>query len=157
MLNLLNPFSGPLGSMLVNPQARQAGVEAYGGARALMREPDFKRMFQFGLIDNGVLVVMMLAGLSLDDWIAKKVGVKGYGAVMGAVIGNAVSDGVAAIPQGPASAFGVTAGALVPAVPLVVAMGAKKPLTGMTHKAVLASSVGLLAWTFMKKKNGGMA
>jgi len=156
MLNLLNPFGGPLGLMM-NPQARQAGSEALGGLRELGSDPDFKRMFQFGLIDNGVLVAMMLMGLSMDEWIAKKVGVKGYGAVMGAVIGNAVSDGAAALPQGPASAMGVTAGALVPAVPLFAAMYAKKPLTGMTHKAIVGSTLALLVWAYMRKQNGGVA
>lgn len=152
MFNLLNPLS-----LLTNPGARQAGLQAFGGARDIIQTPKFKEMFQFGAIDNGLLIVMMLGGLAMDDWIAEKVGVKGYGAVMGAVIGNALSDGAAALPQGPEAAFGVTAGALMPAMPLVAAMYAKKPLTGTTHKVIMASAIGMLAWQFTRRKNAGAA
>mgnify|MGYP003660302569 CR=1 FL=1 len=146
MFNLLNPLS-----LLTNPGARQAGLQAFGGAKEMMGDPDYKRMFQFGVIDNSLLVVMMLAGLGIDGWIEKKVGVKGYGPIAGLLAGNAMRNGASAMPQGPASAFGAVAGSLVPALPVAIAVYSKKPLTGLTHKAVLASAVGLLAWQYMQR------
>lgn len=107
---------------------------------------------RFGLIDNALLVAMTLAGVSLEDRIAKAVGVAGYGAIVGAAVGNAISDGVAAIPSGRKAAVSVTLGALVPVLPLAVAMAMKRPLRGNTQKALLASSVGLLALAFLRKR-----
>ena len=109
---------------------------------------------RFGIIDNALLVAMTLAGVSLEDRIAKLVGVKGYGAIVGAALGNAISDGVAALPEGRQAALGVTLGALLPVAPLAIAMGMKKPLKGNTSKALLASSVALLALAFIAKKKG---
>jgi hypothetical protein len=109
---------------------------------------------RFGLIDNALLVAMTLAGVSMEDRIAKLVGVKGYGAIVGAAVGNAISDGVAGYAESPKAALGVTLGALLPVVPLAIAMGMKKPLKGNTHKAVLGASIGLLALAFLRKRGG---
>lgn len=117
--------------------------------------PDFIKYARFGIIDNALLVAMTLAGVSLEDKIAKAVGVKGYGALLGATIGNAISDGVAGLPEGRNAALGVTAGALLPALPIFVAMLLKKKIKGTTHKALLASSVALLALAFLGKRGGG--
>ena len=130
-------------------------VVPYQGVDLGALTPDFVKYARFGIIDNALLVAMTLAGVSLEDKIAKMVGVKGYGALLGAVIGNAVSDGVAGLPEGKSAALGVTAGALLPALPIFIAMGMKKKVKGTTHKALLASSVALLALAFLGKRMGG--
>jgi hypothetical protein len=71
-------------------------------------------MFTFGLIDNGVLLLCLLAGLDLDQYlpIPRRYRCKAAGAAIGALVGNAISDGVAAIPQGIGSVGQVTSGCL---------------------------------------------
>ena len=118
----------------------------------LIDHPDFQRNFQFGIIDNGLLVLFTLLGFSLEDKIAAKVGVRGYGPIMGATIGNAISDGVAAVPQGTHAAFGVTAGALAPVIPFAVAMAMKKEVTGTTRHLLVGSSAALLLYAFTSKR-----
>lgn len=125
----------------------------YDGFREdYLEDESFQKNLQFGIIDNGLLVAMTLAGVSLEDQIADRVGVKGYGAIMGAAIGNAVSDGVAALPQGYKAAAGVTLGCLLPVVPLGIAMAMGKEIKGSTRNVLLASSAGLLGYAFLSKK-----
>lgn len=125
----------------------------YDGFREdYLQDESFQKNLQFGIIDNGLLVAMTLAGVSLEDQIADRVGVKGYGAIMGAAIGNAVSDGVAALPQGYKAAAGVTLGCLLPVVPLGIAMAMGKEIKGTTRNVLLASSAGLLGYAFLSKK-----
>lgn len=123
-----------------------ASVGAYAGTEG---ETPWLR---FGLVDNGLLVLSTLAGLKIDHLIAKRVGSPGYGPLVGALVGNAITDGVAAFSAGgirPAAA--VTAGALLPVAPLAVAMYMKKPLKGKVALAVGMSTVLLLGFTFRKK------
>ena len=117
-----------------------------------LEDDDFTRNLQFGIIDNGLLVAMTLAGVSLEDAIAERVGVSGYGAIMGAAVGNALSDGVAALPQGYKAAAGVTAGCLLPVIPLATAMFMGKEIKGTTRNVLLGSSAVLLAFAFLSKK-----
>ena len=124
----------------------------YDGVDEWLDDEEFARNLQFGLIDNGLLVAMALAGISLEEYIAAKVGVPGYGVLLGATIGNALSDGVAALPQGYKAASGVTLGALIPVIPLGVAVAMKKPPTGMTKNVPLGTSAALLAFAFLSKK-----
>lgn len=118
----------------------------------LTDHPDFQRNLQFGIIDNGMLVVFTLLGFSLEDKIAAKVGVKGYGPIMGATVGNAISDGIAGLPQGKEAAAAVTLGALAPVIPFAVAMGMKKRIAGTTQKVLLGSSGILLLYAFTSGK-----
>jgi hypothetical protein len=115
---------------------------------------EFARTFRFGVIDNSALVLAALFGLSLEDWIAEKVGVPGYGVLIGATVGNAVSDGLAGIPEGRDAALGYFTGALLPVIPLAIAVGMKKQATGGTATALKAVSAALLVAAFLKKKNG---
>ena len=117
----------------------------------LIPSGDFARTFRFGLIDNSVLVLAAMFGLSLEDYIADKVGVPGYGVLVGATVGNAVSDGLAGIPEGKAAALGYFAGAMLPVLPLAVALGMKKEPTGGTATALKVVSAVLLAAAFMSK------
>ena len=77
-------------------------------------------MFTFGLIDNGVLLLCLLAGFDLDQYlpIPRRYRCKAAGAAIGALVGNAISDGVAAIPQGAGTVVQVTSGCLVVLVAL---------------------------------------
>ena len=139
-----------------------AGVAAdedgeYDGFQDFMQDQDFVRNLQFGIIDNGMLVAMALMGLSLEDYIAEKIGTKGYGVLLGATLGNAVSDGVAAFPQGKKAALGVTAGALLPVIPIGIAVAMKKPPKGMTKNILIASSAAMLMFAFFGKKIRGGA
>lgn len=118
----------------------------------LIPSGDFGRTFRFGLIDNSALVLAALFGLSLEDYIAEKVGVPGYGVLIGATVGNAVSDGLAGIPEGRDAAIGYFVGAMVPVIPLAVAVSMKKPATGGTGTLLKAISAALLVGAFMKKK-----
>lgn len=118
----------------------------------LIDHPDFQRNFQFGIIDNGMLVLFTLLGFSLEDKIAAKIGVKGYGPIMGATVGNALSDGIAGLPQGRVAATAVTLGALAPVVPFAIAMGMKKGISGTTQNVLLGSSAFLLLYAFTSGK-----
>ena len=143
-----------------NPYHNQAemaqwppGYGEYDGWREdYWQDEEFSRNFQFGIIDNGLLVAFTLAGVSLEDKIAESVGVKGYGALMGAAIGNAVSDGAAALPQGAKAVAGVVAGCLAPVIPVAAAMAMKKEVKGTTRNVLLASSAALLLYAFTSKK-----
>ena len=49
-------------------------------------------MIKFGIVDNGLLVVMMMAGVNLDEWIGRKLRVpRGWGPLIGACMGNVIS------------------------------------------------------------------
>jgi hypothetical protein len=71
-------------------------------------------MFWFGVIDNGLLVAGILAGVEVGDYlIPKKHRGKGAGIAIGGLIGNAVSDGVAGLfATNWVDAINVTAGCL---------------------------------------------
>lgn len=81
-------------------------------------------LLMFGIIDNGVLLVCMALGIEFDRFIPMppKMRSAASGAVLGAVIGNGVSDGLAALPQGFTAAFWVMVGCFIPlvAVPWVL-------------------------------------
>jgi len=65
----------------------------------------------FGIIDNGILALISVFGIDIE----KRLGGKGvYGALFGALIGNAISDFVAALidPSTSELALGVFAGCM---------------------------------------------
>ena len=118
----------------------------------LIPSGEFGRTFRFGLIDNSFLILAALFGLSLEDYIAEKVGVPGYGVLIGATVGNAVSDGVAGLPEGREQALGYFLGAMLPVLPLAVAMSTRKAPTGTTGTALKVASAVLLAGAIMARK-----
>ena len=69
----------------------------------------------FGLTDNGVLLLCMYMGISIDQWIEGKTGGL-LGAVLGATIGNTISDTMGAImdPTMRTAMYGITLGCLIP-------------------------------------------
>ena len=149
---------------LGQPAAEEGGIGALTlpaipilNLSGLIPSGDFARTFRFGVIDNSALVLAALFGLSLEDWIAEKVGVPGYGVLIGATVGNAISDGLAGIPEGRQAALGYFTGALLPVLPLAVAVGMKKPATGSTGTALKVASAALLVAAFMKKNKNAKA
>ena len=80
-------------------------------------------MFTFGLIDNAILLLCLVAGTEIQDYlpVPPRFRCKAVGAALGALVGNGISDGVAGLTQGLVPALEVTAGCLVvvPAIFLV--------------------------------------
>ena len=80
-------------------------------------------MFTFGLIDNAILLLCLVAWTEIQDYlpVPQRFRCKAVGAALGALVGNAFSDGIAGLPQGLVPALEVTAGCLVvvPAIFLV--------------------------------------
>ena len=72
-------------------------------------------MFIFGLIDNLILLVCLLVGTEVQDYlpVPERFRCKAVGAALGALVGNAISDGVAGLSMGLHDALTVTAGCLV--------------------------------------------
>lgn len=133
--------------------ANVAGANnGYGDFADYAEDPSFMEHLQFGVIDNGLLVAMTLAGVSLDNELKKLTGARGYGPVLGATLGNALTDGVAAMPRGYKAAAGVVAGSLLPVLPVVGAALLGKKLEGTTKHVVLGTSVALLAAAFFHKQ-----
>ena len=86
-------------------------------------------MIAFGIIDNGVLLLCLLVGLDLDQYIPipRRYRSKAAGAAIGALVGNAISDGLAGLSQGIGPAIEVTVGCLAVLVllPVVLRRAAK--------------------------------
>ena len=72
-------------------------------------------MFTFGLIDNAILLLCLVAGTEIQDYlpVPRRFRCKAVGAALGALVGNAISDGGAGLTQGLYPAMMVTAGCLV--------------------------------------------
>lgn len=89
-------------------------------------------MVAFGLVDNGILLLCMAFGLEIDRFIPLPPTMRSAAAraVLGAVIGNALSDGVAGLPGGYQAAVSVTVGCLLPllGVPWVLGRMAKREM-----------------------------
>ena len=80
----------------------------------------------FGIIDNGVLIFGAYTGLEIDGWLSSKFNNKsraGLGAIIGASIGNLVSDGLGALsdPSLLPMIGGILVGCMIPmlAIPVV--------------------------------------
>ena len=79
----------------------------------------------FGLVDNGVLVLAMVAGVSLDRvWMPARWRSPALSAIVAGAVGNTVSDGLAAVPMGARAVLAVVAGCIVGPVRAGVVVGA---------------------------------
>lgn len=114
-------------------------------------DEDFRENLEYGLIDNGLLLSMALAGVSLDGEIEKRTGVTGYGVILGAVLGNALADALGASRQGTKATVGAFVGALIPVIPVGIALGMKREIKGTTRNILLGTSVALLVGTTAMK------
>ncbi|KAL9649823.1 hypothetical protein ABK040_009636 [Willaertia magna] len=110
----------------------------------LWNSTSFKRFFRFGTIDSSLLMISLLCGVSLEAVIARRIGVHGYGTVVGAAIGNGVSDTLAALPEGYKASIGAFAGSMVPTFPIFGCLFSKRPLNTRTKYIIGVSSVALL-------------
>jgi hypothetical protein len=70
---------------------------------------------------------------------------------LGAVLGNALADALGASQQGSKAIAGAFFGALIPVIPVGVALGMKKEIKGTTRNALLGTSVLLLVGTTAMK------
>lgn len=123
---------------------------------------DFWKMFKFGVVDNSMLVGFAVLGANYDDAITKAMGIgPGWGPVFGAGVGNAISDAVAALTdrqEGFGGAMkavaGVTAGCLLPVVPVYVVakLMNKAPTDKMGTNILVGTSALLFIWAFTSKK-----
>ena len=123
--------------LVVEAEAHQENVENFG------------RFMRFGMVDMSILLMSLVAGVSFDGTIARLIGVKGYGAIVGAGLGNIAADVIAGLPEGLYSAVGVGLGAVVPLIPLAIPMLLKKPLTRPISLAFGASSLGFCILAFV--------
>jgi len=139
----------------VSPQSMYG---SYGAAGDYGPDSDFQKFLKFGIVDNGILIIATVAGVGLDSWIAKTLKVpKGWGPLIGASVGNAVSDGVAALTDkesGMKAAMGVTLGCLVPIVPIAAAsyFMKKSPNDKTAQYVIMGSSAAMVLWAFMSGK-----
>ena len=79
----------------------------------------------FGVVDNGVLVLAMVAGVSLDRfWLPARWRSPALSAIVAGAVGNTVSDGLAAVPMGARAGLAVGAGCIVGPVLAGVVVGA---------------------------------
>jgi len=74
----------------------------------------------FGLVDNGVLIATAYTGLELDKLFSGKSGA--LGAIVGAGLGNTLSDGLGALidPTLHGAVIGIVLGCLIPLVVIPV-------------------------------------
>lgn len=140
-------------------QGRRSGLAApEDGAEASLPpkptpESKTSQYFRFGTLDNAFLVGPALLGFEIESWFEESVpSISGYGPLIGAVVGNAVSNGLAGVtnegdPRIGAASFG---GALIPLIPIAgaVAIGAEANAKAKTALATLSG--GIAAWTIWK-------
>lgn len=143
----------------VSPQPMYGAIgSSYGDAGAYGPGSDFQKFLKFGVVDNGILIIATVAGVGMDDWIAKTLKVpKGWGPLIGASVGNAVSDGVAALTDkesGMKAALGVTVGCLLPIVPIAISSYymKKSPSDKTAQYVIMGSSAAMVLWAFMSGK-----
>jgi len=79
----------------------------------------------FGIVDNGVLVLAMVAGVSLDRvWMPARWRSPALSAICAGAIGNTLSDALAAVPMGWRAVVAVATGCIVGPVLAAVVVGA---------------------------------
>ena len=145
-------FGTPLGTLGMFGALQNAGTGTYGAMGEVMA-----RTMRFGLIDNGIVVLAGFAGNRMEKQIAKITGVKGMGTIMGAAVGNAISDGVAGIPEGKEAAKGYFYGALLPIAPLLAAIayhkvkGYKGDLSRDAKMAVGGLTAAMIAFAVFRR------
>ena len=109
--------------------------------------------FVSGLMDTSLLLVSALAGSLLDPMLEKKLGVRGYGLILGATIGNAISCSLGASSEGSKSMGMTFLGSLVPIVPVTIGLALRKELTGTTRNIMLGTSLLGLGYSVAARRN----
>lgn len=93
-------------------------------------------------------------GVGMDEWIAKTLRVpKGWGPIIGATVGNAVSDGAAGLADGVKPAIGVFLGCMLPVIPVFVAsvVMKKHPNEKTAQYMLMGTSALMVAWAYKSK------
>jgi hypothetical protein len=146
---------GPSVHADINPKEWHPFKGEYGSANyGAAPTGDFVKFVKFGVVDNGLLVIFALAGASADKWIANKLNIpRGWGPVIGAGVGNAVSDFAAGLSDGFKPALGVTLGCLLPLVPVFIASNVmkKSPEHKMTRNVLMGISGAMVIGAYLKK------
>ena len=114
------------------------------------KSTDFKRFLRFGIVDSAILMLSLVAGVSFEGYIAKRIGVHGFGTIVGAGVGNCLSDTIAATSEGWKAGLGAFVGSSLPTLPIFGCLAFKKPLNTRTKVFIGASSVLLLIPGFSK-------
>ena len=73
----------------------------------------------FGFVDNAILIGCAMAGADVDKWIGDRIRIDpALGAIIGAALGNTISDGVGAWidPSMTDQMLGIIVGCLVPMI-----------------------------------------
>lgn len=71
------PLSSDVNSSSSNGQAVVKNQEPF------YKSVDFKRFLRFGIIDTSILMLSLVAGVSIEGYIAKRIGVSGFGTIVG--------------------------------------------------------------------------
>jgi hypothetical protein len=108
--------------------------------------------FYDGVQQSSILLGFALIGQTADQWLKERTGTAGYGPLLGAAAGNAVNSVVSAGNGGMKAGAKALGGALLPVVPLAIAVGLKREISGGTRIALLLSSAGLLAASLYMKR-----
>jgi hypothetical protein len=151
-------FGTPLGGLGMFSALKNAGTGTYGQFGEV-----FAKTLRFGMIDNGIVVLSGFAGNRLEDKIAKLTGIKGIGTILGAAVGNAISDGVAGLPEGKEAAKGYFFGALLPIAPLGAAIiyakakGQKGDLSKETKMMVGGLTAAMIAFAVFRRSRNRKA
>ena len=123
-----------------------SGGEQKEGSAKDTESPDFVKFGRFGLLDNAFLIGPALAGFELEDQLTKFAPeAEGYGPLIGATMGNAVSNGLAGLTSaGPKKGAASFSGALLPLVP-ITAVAASGVELNTQSKIALGIASGALA------------
>jgi hypothetical protein len=123
-------------------------------AMELRTDPVVRSAFTNGMLGGSAILLGTLLGLVFDDNIGKKMpGAKGYGPLLGAVAGAAAHSWMSGKTHGRKVAVGMTAGTLVPAIPLVAAIGMKKKFEGPWPMLIGGISAGILVMQWQKRQS----
>lgn len=112
------------------------------GTFELPWQVELARKIRFGIVDQAILILSLIFGVSLEATVARRFKVPGYGIVVGGAIGNIVSDVVAAYGEDlrPIAAVGCGIGGILLMLPLGVSLALKKPLSDRRIQFGLAAS-----------------
>lgn len=133
--------------------------QMYGGfVQDYTQDSEFQKFLKFGIVDNGLMLIFAALGVGLDEKIAQVLKVpRGWGPLVGAAVGNTISDFAAALTDkesGFKAAVGVTAGCLIPIIPVALSSYVlkKSPDDKMSKYLIMGSSAAMVLWAFTSKK-----
>eukprot|EP00029_Vermamoeba_vermiformis_P003220 TRINITY_DN13607_c0_g1_i1.p1 TRINITY_DN13607_c0_g1~~TRINITY_DN13607_c0_g1_i1.p1 ORF type:complete len:179 (+),score=20.16 TRINITY_DN13607_c0_g1_i1:33-569(+) len=144
------PISNAIEASTSTDPNQEAGFieKIRNSASSFTHNDNFKRFLRFGLVDQSLLLLGILTGFSLDSFFARRLGVRGFGPIVGAGVGNAVADCIASLPEGKHAAIGIAAGTMTPMVPIFVAMFMRKDFGHAASKYMAGFSAAIVGGSF---------